>query len=175
MEKAEESLARHKEEFPLKKRKSECEKLEKENEAMEALLLEDRKAVKQLRIQCIKLGKAKEKLKLAIHDEQTQRQTRKRELQSSSLAESAFSPALNAELASISRGKEQTLWTEATKTLSNHREKTHTAAHLLQGLRSRQNLAVLKQLSEYSSEQSEMRRALDVIISDLSRCEVASF
>ena len=173
VEKAEESLARHKEEYPLKKRKSECEQLEKESEAMEALLLEDRKAIKQLRIKCIKLGKEKEKLKLAIHDEQTKQQERMRELQSSSLAESAFSPALIAELASIPKGKEQTLWTEATNILSVHRDKIHSASHLLQALRSKQNLAVLEQLSLYSAEQSEMRQALDVIISDLSHCEVA--
>ena len=173
VEKAEASLARHQEEYPMKKRKSECEKLEKESEAMEALLLEDRKAIKQLRIKCIKLGKEKEKLKQTIHDEQTQKQERTRELQSSSLAESSFSPALIAELASIPKGKERTLWTEATNRLSVHRDKTHAASHLLQALWSKQNLAVLEQLSLYSTEQSEMRQALDVIISDLSHCEVA--
>ena len=173
VERAEASLARHKEEFPLKKRKSECEKLEKENEAMDALLLEDRKAIKQLRIKCIKLGKEKEKLKLAIQEEQSKSQQRKRELQSFPLADSSLSEELTAELASIPKGREQSLWSEAFHSLSVHREKTLSASHLLQALRAKQNPAVLEQLSVLASEQSEMRHALDVIVSDLAHCEVA--
>lgn len=173
VEKAEESLARHKKELPLKKRKKECEQLEKANEVMESSLLEYRKAVKQLRIKCIKLEKEKEKLKLALHEEKIQNQQRKRELQSLSLNESTLSPDFDSEFASIPQGNESTLWNDAVKSLSIHRDKIQSASHLLHALQSKQNHSILEQLSVFASEQSEMSHALSIIVNDLSRCEVA--
>ena len=173
VEKAEESLARHKKEFPLKKRKNEYEQLEKANEVMESSLLEYRKAVKQLRIKCIKLEKEKERLKLALHEEKIQNQQRKRELQSISLIESTLSHDFDSEFASIPQGNESTLWSDAEKSLSIHRDKIQSVSHLLHALQSKQNHSILEQLSVFASEQSEMSHALSIIVNDLSRCEVA--